>query len=590
MDSKDKISLEFTEDMHGFYIKPQAQDIPYDDLGTYQFAYQEGEKSQAALKFRLTIAIDDIDQFVKDPKLRAKATGYVECDELGGRCAVEKGTFNLFVRSLNERERDIVKEMHYTLYFYDSNRKPYTFYGFKAIKEGEMTEGWDETTTLYTRVWQGHSETPSVVFAYGVLRLTASDFARQMTTFKSSGKTFSDRAHAMLRFAEVFAGNLWDAYEPKLFESEPEVWKRHLITVNSDEGVKDAERNIYEFATEDNLQLRLTRFKRSKSKDVVMLIHGLTTSTDMYVMPEHYNITQYLLDHGFEDVWSFDWRGSRRFPYNLKPHRYTIDHIALFDMPAALNKMREVLGPSVNIHVVCHCVGSIGFMCSLAAKKISGIKSIVSNSVSLKPMISTYGKFKIALAPGFVEYILRYAYLTPDFAYLPGPAQGKLLSKLVSLFHRECQEPSCHMISFMWGTGAPAAYVHKNISPVTHRRLTDLFGGTSVNYHRHIRKMVFSGAAVPMVDLQDPRFDLPENYLEAAAKGLPPTFLISGTENKVFPGSNKATYEALKELNPQLPIQFKGFPGYGHQDIYMGRKCAEEIFPSILEFLNQQKG
>ena len=211
MDGKEEVSLEFTEDMHGFYLRPQTQDVPFDDLGVYEFARKEGEKSDQVLKFRLTIAIDDIDSFIKDPELEARATGYVDCPALGGQCMVENGTFNLFVGSSNERERDIVKEMHYTLFFYDSHRNPYTFYGFKAIREGEMFDGWTETTTLYTRLWQGHSKTPGEIYGYGILRLTPSDFARQMTTFKSSGKTLADRANAMVRFAEVFAGELWDA-------------------------------------------------------------------------------------------------------------------------------------------------------------------------------------------------------------------------------------------------------------------------------------------------------------------------------------------------------------------------------------------
>ena len=47
------------------------------------------------------------------------------------------------------------------------------------------------------------------------------------------------------------------------------------------------------------LALSAFRFLREPSDDVVLLIHGLTTSTDMFVMPEHYNIVDYLLDHGY---------------------------------------------------------------------------------------------------------------------------------------------------------------------------------------------------------------------------------------------------------------------------------------------------
>ncbi len=91
------------------------------------------------------------------------------------------------------------------------------------------------------------------------------------------------------------------------------------------DGVHDAEVSTHFITTGDLLGISAFRFLREPSDDVVLLIHGLTTSTDMFIMPEHYNLVDYLLDHGFTDVWCLDFRMSNRHSYNLRRHRYTMD-------------------------------------------------------------------------------------------------------------------------------------------------------------------------------------------------------------------------------------------------------------------------
>src|SRR5690349_11073691 len=70
------------------------------------------------------------------------------------------------------------------------------------------------------------------------------------------------------------------------------------------DGVRDADVSVHPVTTLDGLGLTLTRFRREPAEDVVLLVHGLTSSTDMYVMPEHRNLVNHLLDNGFGDVWS----------------------------------------------------------------------------------------------------------------------------------------------------------------------------------------------------------------------------------------------------------------------------------------------
>jgi triacylglycerol lipase/cholesterol oxidase len=224
---------------------------------------------------------------------------------------------------------------------------------------------------------------------------------------------------------------------------------------------------------------------------------------------------------------------------------------------------------------------------ALASGKIQGIASITCNSVSLTPKVHFVALLKALVAPGLLENILGYPYLSPKMPYMPGTPFGKWMYWLEALVHHECQEPSCHMLSFLWGWGFPAVYCHENINPVTHRRLPDLFGGTSFNYHRHIRKMIFSGSAIPYS--QEGIYSaLPNNYLENTKNiQLPPILLLSGSKNNIFPNSNKTTYKKLQSINPKTNVQFIEIANYGHQDIYIGDRAYLDCFPHIIEHLNK---
>jgi hypothetical protein len=158
----------------------------------------------AALKFHLTIVVDDIERFGSDPLRRAGAHGYVEADALGGRLPVEHGAFNLFVDT-----EPGVKRMLYRLYFRDGAGHPLTLSGFKLVKDDAGFDVWKDTTTLFTRVLRGHvdeqAEPSAELVASGVLRIRARDFARQLTTFRGS-------VSGLLKFGVIFLGQLAEAY------------------------------------------------------------------------------------------------------------------------------------------------------------------------------------------------------------------------------------------------------------------------------------------------------------------------------------------------------------------------------------------
>lgn len=355
------------------------------------------------------------------------------------------------------------------------------------------------------------------------------------------------------------------------------------------DGVRDADKRTYHFSTEDGLGLSLQRFCRAECQDVVVLIHGLTTSTDMFVMPEHENLVNFLLDNGLTDVWSLDFRMSNRFSYNLYPNSYSMDDCALYDHPRAIEVVREAVGENRRIHVISHCLGSLTFAMALAAKTVTGVTSCISNSVALTPRIPAWSQFKISVFPFILEKLLDLPYVSPGWASEPRWSRGRLIAKLASLFHRECDEPACHTLSLMWGTGWPALYEHGNLAVATHRRLKDLFGATGLNYHRHVARMVAAENRAVKMKRDDPRYaSLPEDYYQAGLKIETPILFIAGDRNRVFGDSNVHCYRQLKARGVGRH-QLQVIPGYGHQDIFMGKDAARDVFPALLDFIDRQR-
>jgi len=363
---------------------------------------------------------------------------------------------------------------------------------------------------------------------------------------------------------------------------------RHRIPLFTTDGVPNAQVSVHPFNTEDGLGLSSLRFQREggDGDEIVVIVHGLTTSSDMFIMPEHQNLVSFLLDNGYDEVWTIDTRMSNRLPYNRSMHRFNLDDLARYDFPAALRKVREVAGER-RIHMIVHCLGSVSFMMSLFGGSVDGIASVIANSAALTPRVPAWSRVKLTIAPNIVEWGLGLPYLDPSWSEEPRLSRGWLFSKAVDLFHRECDVPACHMLSLIWGTGWPALYNHENLHAVTHARGGDLYGATGLNYYRHVLKMVTAGHAVKY-EPDNARYDpLPDDYLENVGAITTPVQLMTGDSNHVFTDSNVVCWKELEKVVPgrhELEI----VPGYGHQDVFMGKNASRDVFPRMLDFLKRQ--
>ena len=192
--------------------------------------------------------------------------------------------------------------------------------------------------------------------------------------------------------------------------------------------------------------------------------------------------------------------------------------------------------------MIGHCLGSVTLMMSLYGKAIDGLASLTVNSVALTPRVPGWSKLKLTMAPTMVEHVLGFPNLNPRWCQDPTLTRGKLFSKAISMFHRECDVPECHMLSLMWGTGWPALYSHENLADVTHRRGGDLYGATSLHYYRCVNKMVRAGSRPLKYDPSDPALSsLPDARLRlrprdrhaGAADDRPEESRVHGLEHRL---------------------------------------------------------
>jgi len=137
--SRGATTVSFTEEMNGH--------VGFDSVD-YHAGECQGREQGNDLMFHLTITVEDLNRFVVDPKHAAVAQGWVGCEALGGRLAVEQGLFNLFVDQADPDD----KRMLYQLWFRDATGRALTLAGHKVIAISPASI-CGPTPRLSTRNW-----------------------------------------------------------------------------------------------------------------------------------------------------------------------------------------------------------------------------------------------------------------------------------------------------------------------------------------------------------------------------------------------------------------------------------------------------
>jgi cholesterol oxidase len=553
------IGVQFTERMAGYF----STDVKDD----YQAAANQGKAAGTTLEFVLTITADDLEKEMSDPAHEFRTAGTVVSELLSNQpLTVSEGIFNLFPI---DPEHVDTTNMRYRMKLTSEEGRVFYFEGFKVVHHDRTADAWPDTTTLYTTVYDGPDAT-SPVFGKGILRISPTDFMKQLTTMQIiNAPNTRERLAAQLRFGRSFAGVMYETYggifaKATVFNPGAPPRKKRPLRVTAPE--------VHTFSTTDGAQLKLTRYQGG-SKGPVILSHGLGVSSLIFSMDTiETNLVEYLFAHGF-DVWALDYRASIDLPASLK--QFSGDDIATMDYPAAVNKVREVTG-AASVQMVAHCFGSTTFFMAMLAG-LQGVRSAVCSQIATNIVAPAMTRIKCGLHMPSLMDDLGIESLN---AYVDTQAKWyeKLYDKALSLYpmqaEERCNSATCHRITFMYSN----LYEHDQLNTATHDALHEMFGIANVTCFEHLALLVREGRLVGADggDVYMPHLD---------RLAIPITF-IHGAENACFlPESTRLTYTALREKNGSNLYSRHVIPGYGHIDCIYGKNAAKDVYPFMLQHL-----
>ena len=343
---------------------------------------------------------------------------------------------------------------------------------------------------------------------------------------------------------------------------------------------KHYQERIVPFTSGDGMELNLINVRGEKppTREPVLFVHGAGVRANIFRAPVEETLVDTLIGQGY-DVWLVNWRASIDFPPNL----WTLDQAAVYDHPKAVQKIVEETGHQ-KIKAVIHCQGSTSFTMSAMAGLLPEVDTIISNAVSLNTVVPWWSAIKLKFAVPFVGRFTEY--LNPAWGDNPTTWVAKILRRLVLIFHHECYNSVCKMVSFTYGAGFPALWRHEEISEETHEWIRGEFKNVPMRFFRQMSKCVSKGNLVSVQDLPE----LPKNFAAQKPKTDARFIFFAGEKNRCFlPASQERAYQFFNELRPNFH-SLHLIPNYSHLDIFMGSNAAKDVFPIMVEELNKEAG
>ncbi len=326
----------------------------------------------------------------------------------------------------------------------------------------------------------------------------------------------------------------------------------------------------------DGLPVTLIRVRGAPepTKGPVLLVHGAGVRAELFRPPVERTIVDALVADGW-DVWLFNWRAS----IDHDPVPWTLDDAAAYDHPAAVRHIVAETG-AASVKAIVHCQGSTSFCMSAVAGLLPEVDLIVSNAVSLHPVIPPFARFKIQTLRPAMQGLTPY--LNPAWGDGPTSAFSWAARTAVLATHRECDNAVCRMVSFTYGSGRPALWSHENLNEETHEWLRGEFAVVPMSFFAQMAACVKAGELVSV----SKRPGLMPRYASDAPRTTARFALFAGARNRCFlPESQRLTHEYLQRHRTGDTLHI--LPTYGHLDVFLGKHAAWDVFPSILGELNR---
>jgi hypothetical protein len=305
----------------------------------------------------------------------------------------------------------------------------------------------------------------------------------------------------------------------------------------------------------------------------VLLVHGAGVRANIFRAPVAVTVVDALLDDGF-DVWLENWRASIDF----QPNQWTLDEAAAFDHPAAVRTVLEYTGHD-RLKALVHCQGSTSFIMAATAGLLPEVTTIVSNAVSLHPVVPQLARWKLDWFHRPIRALTRY--LDPHWGVEAPDAIAAAITAWVRAVHRECTNTVCRIASFTYGVGHPTLWSHALLNDATHEWVKGEFGPVPLSFFYQMSQCIHAGHLVAANHFAQ----LPASFgVDAPRTDAAITFLAGQQNCCYLPESQERSFDYFTAKgNGQYALHV--LPRYGHLDVFMGKDAARDVFPTILDAL-----
>ncbi|HZM29851.1 MAG TPA: GMC family oxidoreductase N-terminal domain-containing protein [Acidimicrobiales bacterium] len=569
--------VRFTERMAGWAaITDQGDTVEATTAGA-----ERGLAEGTRLEFVLTIEIDDLPALLADPSTPGRLSGTVIAPSVSPRrLRVLDGSFRLVQEDPTHVD---TWNMRYELLLVADDGRRFSFEGYKVLTDLAFAlDAWNDTTTLYSTLRDEHGR----VVAAGVLRITPSDFARQLTTMRITGvEGAASRAMWLARFGRRFARSLLTVYGGPLrdvaaFPETPArpvpltgAGHRRLRLPAPEPRWCDGSGRWHEGTDHgDDAWLRLVRYEGGRRGPVLLAAGFGMSATSFLVDTVETNLAEHLVERGY-DVWLFDYRASIDLPSSHT--QFTLDDIARTDWPAAVAEVRRVTG-AAGVQAVGHCVGSVSLLMALGAG-LGGVRSAVAMQFPLHPATSYLNQVKSALkVDRALKWLGQHKVSPLTRVDVPNTALDLALRVVPMPMSERCDKALCRWINAIYG----CTHTHAQLNDATHEQLDDMFGVGNLASFAHLglimqRRLAVDGAGRAAYTSHPERMRLP-------------ILLVQGEENYIFhPEGSSRTLRWLQNANDPTLYERAVLPGYAHLDALIGRDAATDVFPRISEHLDR---
>ncbi|KAK9985861.1 hypothetical protein SO802_030812 [Lithocarpus litseifolius] len=505
------------------------------------------------------------------PLLRGKVGGYVELK------AIERDKLHIIDGKVSLCEVDYrtpyTQYMHYHLLLAGSSGLRYIIQGRKIMTPYLFAlYAWRESTTLHVtfkKVAENNSK-EDMMLLKGRLSVSMVELLKSLISLRGNNRG---------RFICHLLYTLYRTY----FVQKPQ-------GSHKDFPPKDLYYKFYpsstlhEIKTEDGFTISCRQWKCTHNSSKlegpkklypVLLLNGY--SSDSYWLPTEPNdLVRTLLEEGHE-IWLLQ---PRLHPLNPS-NKFTIEDIGRFDVPAAINRILELHGQHIKIHVVAHCVGGLVIHIALMGGHVSAtnIASLSCTNTSMFFKLNTLSMFKMWL-PLLPVSSLSYSWknkILPMLETSKSSLRHRLLKSMALMIPRyeRCTCNECELFSGLFGN----AFWHENLSPSMHYWLNkENVTMLPMAAFPHLRKICNAGNIV------DSKGN--NSYLIHPERMSLPTLYISG--GRTILATPKTSFLANKYMKLHQP----GFrhervvvEGFGHSDLLIGEESYKKVFPHILSHI-----